>query len=92
MIIQIIGDCIKGVLNCDHRVVATAVQILLHSFSVVRAFKDSVQSVLVLNQLTALTEGRVFHGGKPALRYQIPMARHVAEKIQGIVLGVDFTF
>jgi hypothetical protein len=70
----------------------TAIKILFHSFPIVGAFKDSVQSVLVLNELTALTEGRVFHGGKPALRYQIPVARHVAEKIQGIVLGVDFTF
>ena len=68
----------------DHRGMTTAVKILLHSFSIIRAFQNSVQSVLVLDELAALTEG-VLNGGKPALRYQIPMARHVAEKIQVIV-------
>jgi len=81
VIVKIVSDCVKCVLNGDHDVMTTSVKICFHSFSVVGAFQNNVQSVLIFDKLAALTEGGILNGGEPALRYQIPMARHFAEKI-----------
>ena len=81
MCVKIVGDCVKGVFDCDHRFMAAAVKIGLHPFLIVGGLEDVIESVFVLDEMTTLTEG-IFHGGKPALRYQISVARHFAEKIQ----------
>jgi hypothetical protein len=70
---------------------AATIKIGFYLLPIVRGGKDGVKSVLVLDKETALTQ-RVFHRGKPALRYQIPVARHVAEKIPRGIFLVEFTF